>query len=190
MHRGAFCQFPFRWIYFYGSNKFTGKETGKMHLCTMFEKYFSRYFCVDLCFFILFFNIVFYLFFRLSLYRSLARKDIRTRNSISAYPQIKKMAHKRALNVWNHENQGKFLTKDFSFFLWKDFVLNRQKLTKKRKTEKDAHEPKKWTWKQMPNCLTKKKREESYTGNEWKKSGKIIHVKWWWVKKCAKKSVS
>ena len=66
------------------------------------------------------------------------------------------MAHKRALNVWNHENQGKFLTKDFSFFLWKDFVLNRQKLTKKRKTEKDAHEPKKWTWKQMPNCLTKK----------------------------------
>ena len=136
-----------------------------------------------------FFNVFLNLFFRLSLYRSLARKDIRTRNSISAYPQIKKMAHKRALNVWNHENQGKFLTKDFSFFLWKDFVLNRQKLTKKRKTEKDDHEPKKWTWKQMPNCLTKK-REESYTGNEWKKSGKRIHVKWWWVKKCAKKSVS
>merc|ERR1712086_1233239 len=55
----------------------------------------------------------------LSLYRSLARKDIRTRNSISAYPQIKKMAHKRALNVWNHENQGKFLkflTKRFFHF--------------------------------------------------------------------------
>ena len=32
-HRGAFCQFPFRWIYFYGSNKSTGKYTGKMHLC-------------------------------------------------------------------------------------------------------------------------------------------------------------
>ena len=28
-HRGAFCQFPFRWIYYYGSNKSTGKETGK-----------------------------------------------------------------------------------------------------------------------------------------------------------------
>ena len=26
MHRGAFCQFPFRWIYYYGSNKSTGKE--------------------------------------------------------------------------------------------------------------------------------------------------------------------
>ena len=33
LHRGAFCQFPFRWIYYYGSNKFTRKETGKMHLC-------------------------------------------------------------------------------------------------------------------------------------------------------------
>ena len=35
MHRGAFCQFPFRWIYSYGSNKSTGKETGKTHLCAM-----------------------------------------------------------------------------------------------------------------------------------------------------------
>ena len=35
LHRGAFCQFPFRWIYFYGSNKSTGKETGKTHLCAM-----------------------------------------------------------------------------------------------------------------------------------------------------------
>ena len=32
-HRGAFCKFPFRWIYYYGSNKSTGKETGKTHLC-------------------------------------------------------------------------------------------------------------------------------------------------------------
>ena len=32
VHRGAFGQFPFRWIYYYGSNKFTGKETGKTHL--------------------------------------------------------------------------------------------------------------------------------------------------------------
>ena len=29
LHRGAFCQFPFRWIYYYGSNESTGKETGK-----------------------------------------------------------------------------------------------------------------------------------------------------------------
>ena len=33
LHRGAFCQFPFRCIYYYGSNKSTGKETGKTHLC-------------------------------------------------------------------------------------------------------------------------------------------------------------
>ena len=30
LHRGAFCQFPFR---YYGRNKSTGKETGKTHLC-------------------------------------------------------------------------------------------------------------------------------------------------------------
>ena len=35
LHRGAFCQFPFRWIYYYGSNKSTGKETGKTHLCAV-----------------------------------------------------------------------------------------------------------------------------------------------------------
>ena len=35
LHRGAFCQFPFWWIYYYGSNKSTGKETGKMHLCAV-----------------------------------------------------------------------------------------------------------------------------------------------------------
>ena len=34
-HRGAFCKFPFQWIYYYGSNKSTGKETGKMHICGM-----------------------------------------------------------------------------------------------------------------------------------------------------------
>ena len=32
-HRGAFCQFPFRWIYYSHSSKSTGKETGKTHLC-------------------------------------------------------------------------------------------------------------------------------------------------------------
>ena len=32
---GAFCQFPFWWICYYVSNKSTGKETGKMHLCAL-----------------------------------------------------------------------------------------------------------------------------------------------------------
>ena len=36
VHRGAFCQFHFRWIYYYGSDKSTGKETGKRHLCGVF----------------------------------------------------------------------------------------------------------------------------------------------------------
>ena len=35
VHRGAFCQFLFRWIYYYGSNKCTGKETDKTHLCAL-----------------------------------------------------------------------------------------------------------------------------------------------------------
>ena len=35
LHRGAFCQFPFRWIYYYGSNKSTGKEIGKTHLSAL-----------------------------------------------------------------------------------------------------------------------------------------------------------
>ena len=35
LHRDAFCQFPFLWIYYYGSNKSTGKETGKTHLCAV-----------------------------------------------------------------------------------------------------------------------------------------------------------
>ena len=35
MHRGAFWQSSFRWIYYYGGNKSTGKETGKSHLCAM-----------------------------------------------------------------------------------------------------------------------------------------------------------
>ena len=34
-HRGAFYQFLFQWIYYYGSNKSTGKETGKTHLCAL-----------------------------------------------------------------------------------------------------------------------------------------------------------
>ena len=38
VHRGAFCQFPFLWIYCYGSNKSTRKETGKMHLCAVFAQ--------------------------------------------------------------------------------------------------------------------------------------------------------
>ena len=30
-----FCQFPFWWIYYYCSNKSTGKETCKTHLCAV-----------------------------------------------------------------------------------------------------------------------------------------------------------
>ena len=33
VHRDAFCQFPFRWIYYCHSSKSTGKETGKMYFC-------------------------------------------------------------------------------------------------------------------------------------------------------------
>ena len=35
LHRGAFWHFSFRWIYYYGSNKSSGKETGKTHLCAL-----------------------------------------------------------------------------------------------------------------------------------------------------------
>ena len=35
MHRGAFCQFPFRSVYYCHSSKSNGKETGKTHLCAM-----------------------------------------------------------------------------------------------------------------------------------------------------------
>ena len=37
VHRCALCQCPFRWIYYYDSNKYTGKETDKMHLCAVCE---------------------------------------------------------------------------------------------------------------------------------------------------------
>ena len=33
MHRGAFCQFYFWWIYYYVSNKSPWRETGKTHPC-------------------------------------------------------------------------------------------------------------------------------------------------------------
>ena len=36
MHRGAFCQFPFRWIYYCHISKSTGKESGKTNLCAMY----------------------------------------------------------------------------------------------------------------------------------------------------------
>ena len=32
------CQFPFRWIYNYASNKSIGKETGKTHFCALITK--------------------------------------------------------------------------------------------------------------------------------------------------------
>ena len=35
LHRGAFCQLLFRWIYCYDSNKSTGKNAGKTHLCAL-----------------------------------------------------------------------------------------------------------------------------------------------------------
>jgi hypothetical protein len=35
VHRCAFYQIPLRWIYYYGSNKTIGKETGKTHLCAV-----------------------------------------------------------------------------------------------------------------------------------------------------------
>ena len=45
LHRGAFGQFPFRDIYYYASNKSTGKETGRciyVH-CFKTDKILSRY---------------------------------------------------------------------------------------------------------------------------------------------------
>ena len=36
MHRSVFCQFLFQWIYYYGSNKSTGKETGAVVRFTRF----------------------------------------------------------------------------------------------------------------------------------------------------------
>ena len=41
--QGVFCQFPFRWIYNYGSNKSTGKETGKMHFCALLDIIVEEY---------------------------------------------------------------------------------------------------------------------------------------------------
>jgi hypothetical protein len=40
VYRGAFWQFPFRWIYYCHSSKSTGKEAGKMHLyCSRGTRY-------------------------------------------------------------------------------------------------------------------------------------------------------
>ena len=36
MHRGAFCQFPFRSIYYCHSSKSNGKETDKTHICVLY----------------------------------------------------------------------------------------------------------------------------------------------------------
>ena len=35
VHRDAFCQFLFQWIYYCYNSKSTGKETGKTHLCAV-----------------------------------------------------------------------------------------------------------------------------------------------------------
>ena len=37
LHRGAFCQFTFRWIHYYDGNKSTGLEFGKLNLCALSE---------------------------------------------------------------------------------------------------------------------------------------------------------
>ena len=42
VHRSAFYHSSFQWIYYYGSNKSTGKETGKSHLCAVGEFYCSN----------------------------------------------------------------------------------------------------------------------------------------------------
>ena len=50
VHRGGFCRFPFRWIYYCHRSKSTGKETGEMHLfddasvfCDKFSKVWQYY---------------------------------------------------------------------------------------------------------------------------------------------------
>ena len=46
MHRGAFCQFLFRWIYYCHISKSTGKETGKTHFCALYRVlsyYYNKY---------------------------------------------------------------------------------------------------------------------------------------------------
>ena len=41
MHRSAFCQSSFWWIYYWRNSSIsTGKETGKTHLCAMFRDQF------------------------------------------------------------------------------------------------------------------------------------------------------
>ena len=45
VHRGAFCQFLFRWIYYCHSSKSTEKETGKMHLCTLWWSCLLTIYC-------------------------------------------------------------------------------------------------------------------------------------------------
>ena len=37
LHRGAFCQFLFRWIYYGHSSKSTGKKTGIIYVCMYAE---------------------------------------------------------------------------------------------------------------------------------------------------------
>ena len=45
LHRGALCQFSFRWIHYYSSNKSTGLETGKSHLCALGDKTWKKTKC-------------------------------------------------------------------------------------------------------------------------------------------------
>ena len=45
--RGVFCQFPFRWIYYYGRNESTGKKTGKTYLCALLRLFEKRTHALD-----------------------------------------------------------------------------------------------------------------------------------------------
>ena len=42
LHRGAFCQFTFRWIYYSHSSKSSGKETGKTRLFALVFKLYQK----------------------------------------------------------------------------------------------------------------------------------------------------
>ena len=45
VHRDAFCQFLFWWIYYCHNSKSTGKETDKTHLCAVVKPNYFKYIC-------------------------------------------------------------------------------------------------------------------------------------------------
>ena len=48
LHRGAFCHFPYRWIYYCHNSKTTLEETVKTNLCALWYCFFRNNF-VPLC---------------------------------------------------------------------------------------------------------------------------------------------